>query len=117
MNTNELQSYHAKLATEDRNQTQGPSYLIHGIQITPEELQEFIDYVYSFYNVVDGLYPVVGCSKNKIQLATVEYLHKCDTYPRLEWGDGDSVDRERVRDIMFEMFPAISYQTRTLKRV
>ena len=93
------------------------NYYINGTQITPEELQEFIDYVYSFYNVVDGLYPIVGCSKNKIQLATVEYLHKCNTYPRLEWGDGDSVDREKVRDIMFEMFPAISYQTRTLKRV
>ena len=26
------------------------------------------------------------------------------------WGDGDSLDRENVRDIMFEMFPSIKYQ-------
>ena len=50
------------------------NYYINGTQITPEELQEFIDYVYSFYNVVDGLYPVYGCTKNKIKLATYEYL-------------------------------------------
>ena len=93
------------------------TYYYKGTEVTPEELKDFVDYVYSFYNVVDGLYPVVGCTKNKIQLATVEYFHKCENYPRLEWGEGDSVDRERVRDIMFEMFPAISYQTRTLKRV
>ena len=68
------------------------------------QLDEFIDYVYSFYNVVDGLYPVVGCTKNKIQLATVEYFHKCDTYPNLEWGEGDSLDRERVRDIMNQIY-------------
>ena len=29
MNTDELQSFHAKLATEDRNQTQGLSSLIN----------------------------------------------------------------------------------------
>ena len=27
----------------------------------------------------------------------------------MTWGYGDSLDRERVRDIMFEMFPSISY--------
>ena len=32
MNTDELQSFHAKLATEDRNQTQGLSSLINTYQ-------------------------------------------------------------------------------------
>ncbi len=36
---------------------------------------------------------------------------KIEKYPTvLTWGYGDSLDRERVRDIMFEMFPAISYK-------
>ena len=87
------------------------NYYINGTQITPEELQEFIDYVYSFYNVVDGLYPVYGCTKNKIKLATYEYLGHCAGDNHWAWGDGDSVDREHVRDIMFDMFPKISYVT------
>ena len=73
-------------------------------------IEDFIDYIYSFYNVVDGLYPVYGCTKNKIKLATYEYLGQCAGDNHWEWGDGDSVDREHVRDIMFEMFPSIKYQ-------
>ena len=30
-------------------------------------IEEFIDYIYSFYNVVDGIYPVYGCTKTKIK--------------------------------------------------
>ena len=85
------------------------NYYYKGTKVTPQELNEFIDYVFSFYNVVDGLYPVLGCTKNKIQLAIGEYFHKIQTYPNIEWGYGDSLDRERVRDIMFELFPSISY--------
>ena len=36
-------------------------------------IEEFIDYIFSFYNVVDGLYPVYGCTKLKIQVAIHEY--------------------------------------------
>ena len=39
MNTDELQSFHAKLATEDRNQTQGLSSLIN---IQEDERQKAI---------------------------------------------------------------------------
>jgi len=90
------------------------TYYLNGFPVSSPKvmttlLEEFIDYVYSFYNVVDGLYPVYGCTKNKIKLATYEYLGQCAGDNHWEWGDGDSVDREHVRDIMFEMFPSISY--------
>ena len=89
------------------------TYYYKGTEVTPEELKDFIDYVYSFYNVVDGVYPVYGCTKIKIQVATGEYFDrilKGDLeYVHYEWGNGDSLDRERVRDIMFELFPSISY--------
>ena len=71
-------------------------------------LEEFVDYIYSFYNVVDGLYPVYGCTKHKITSSVYAYWDKIQENPSM-WGDGDSLDRERVRDIMFELFPSISY--------
>ncbi len=74
-------------------------------------IEEFIDYIFSFYNVVDGLYPVYGCTKLKIQVAIHEYWRRLQENPsHMTWGYGDSLDRERVRDIMFELFPAISYK-------
>ena len=73
-------------------------------------LQEFVDYVYSFYNIVDGIYPVYGCTKNKIEDAIYEYWRQLqESTSTMTWGYGDSLDRERVRDIMFEMNPTISY--------
>ncbi len=83
------------------------------IKLTTEQMNEFVDYVFSFYSVVEGIYPVLGCTKYKIKRATKQYLTQCsmdDDYRN--WGDGDSVDRENVRDIMFEMFPTIKYQKR-----
>ena len=66
--------------------------------------QEFIDYVLSFYGD-GGLYPQ-GRTKEQVAYATTLYLdaiahYDSDTYT---WGDGDSLDRERVRDIMNEVY-------------
>ena len=65
-------------------------------------LQEFIDYVWSFYNTEDGLYPIKGITKKKILEASWLYLQMCyyKSQPHYSWGDGDSVDREHVRDII-----------------
>ena len=52
------------------------TYYYLGSEVTPEELKDFVDYVYSFYNVVDGVYPVYGCTKIKIQVATGEYFDR-----------------------------------------
>ena len=67
--------------------------------------QEFIDYVFSFYGQ-GGLYPL-NVSKEQIALATLKYLDDCNdplAEFKVTWGDGDSLDRERVRDYMMDMY-------------
>ena len=44
MNTDELQSYYAQLAVEDRNETQGLSTLINKLETLANELQTQSDY-------------------------------------------------------------------------
>ena len=70
-------------------------------------LDEFVDYVWSFYGEHDDtLYPIQGLTKKdiydaffiykkRIEKGDIEYAHYC-------WGFGDSLDRERVRDIILE---------------
>ena len=64
-------------------------------------LTEFVDYVYSFYGAPDALYPM-GATKADIIGATYDYLNAVTTLnnEHFTWGDGDSLDRERVRDIL-----------------
>ena len=64
-------------------------------------LTEFVNYVYSFYGAPDALYPM-GVTKADILGATYDYLHAVSQVnnDRFTWGDGDSLDRERVRDIL-----------------
>ena len=65
-------------------------------------LTEFVNYVYSFYgDKKDALYPM-GVTKADILGATYDYLHAVNQVndERFTWGDGDSLDRERVRDIL-----------------
>ena len=73
-------------------------------------LSNFVEYVDSFYGVNDPLYPLVkdGQSLSKVDIlgATEKYLGNCSD-PKQElctWGDGDSLDRERVRDILLDEF-------------
>ena len=75
-------------------------------------LTDFVKYVDSFYGVVDPLYPMMsketGQPLNTVDIyrATENYLHKCsDKNEELcTWGDGDSLDRERVRDILLDEY-------------
>ena len=64
-------------------------------------LVEFTEYVYSFYGSPDALYPM-GATKLDIISATYDYLNAITTLnnERFTWGDGDSIDRERVRDFL-----------------
>ena len=73
-------------------------------------LTNFVEYVDSFYGVNDPLYPLVkdGNPLSKVDIlgATEKYLGNCSD-PDQEyctWGDGDSLDRERVRDILLNEF-------------
>ena len=60
---------------------------------------EFIDYVYSFYGP-NGLYPL-GVTKGDIKSACLSYILTIENNKDgLTWGGGDSIDRERVRDII-----------------
>ena len=69
---------------------------------------EFVDYVASFYlpTYEDVLYPIENLTSQKIEDALdvyIERLEKGDLeYVHYSWGGGDSLDRERVRDIILE---------------
>ena len=70
-------------------------------------LSEFIDYVWSFYGEHDDtLYPIKNLTRHDILMAYLVYqdrIRKGDLeYVHYSWGDGDSLDRERVRDIILE---------------
>ena len=75
-------------------------------------LTDFVKYVDSFYGVNDPLYPMMsretGQPLNKLDIlcATENYLSMCSdkTNNSCTWGDGDSLDRERVRDILLEEY-------------
>ena len=64
-------------------------------------LTQFTEYVYSFYGAPDALYPM-GVTKADILGATYDYLHAVNKvkHDHFTWGDGDSLDRERVRDFL-----------------
>ena len=84
-------------------------------------LTNFVDYVDSIYGVNDPLYPMMSretkqpLTKFDILRATENYLSMCAYYEQQDknwtsdykvmvWGDGDSLDRERVRDILLEEY-------------
>jgi hypothetical protein len=59
---------------------------------------KFVNYVMSFYGP-GGIYDM-GATYDMIVDATIQYL----TTPDTKWGDGDSYDREQVRDILIDRF-------------
>ena len=76
-------------------------------------LVDFTNYVNDFYgNSDDVLYPMnhektgKRVTKTDILSAIYDYLHLINTLEndRFTWGDGDSLDRERVRDILVENY-------------
>ena len=68
--------------------------------IVLDETQMFVSYVWSFYNHVDGVYPIDGLTKDMVVKATHKYI--ADLRDDITWGGGDSIDRERVRYIILE---------------
>ena len=62
--------------------------------------KEFLDYVMSFYGDADALYPIDGLTREEVALATLNYMDLCAVGDTVNWGDGDSLDRERVRDLI-----------------
>ena len=76
-----------------------------------ETFTEFADYVWDFYSPNSDLYPIKGLTKQDIFDALFVYLDRIDEAQSnngkwfnvsYSWGGGDSLDRERVRDIILE---------------
>ena len=71
---------------------------------TMHNFKEFLDYCESFYlpSHPDVLYPIDGLTREELALATLNYLDLCAASDgTVSWGDGDSLDRERVRDFVY----------------
>ena len=71
------------------------------------KLLDFVNYVWDFYGADDALYPIKGLTKQDIFDAFYVYKHRllrASNTPNnnYTWGYGDSLDRERVRDIILE---------------
>lgn len=56
---------------------------------------KFIDYVFSFYGSNSDLYPMSGVTKKRIEKTLDALIARGDVV------EFDSVDREKIRDIMF----------------
>ena len=63
-------------------------------------LCDFIAYVDSFYNEKSGIYPIKGMTNSMVIKGVQSYITQIGESESLEWGGGDSLDRERVRDII-----------------
>ena len=71
-----------------------------GIGQIVNTLCDFIAYVDSFYNAETGIYPIKGMTNSMVIKGVQSYITQIGESESLEWGGGDSVDRERVRDII-----------------
>jgi len=71
-------------------------------------LDKFADYVWSFYGEhCDTIYPIKGLTIEDVFHAIEIYIDRLELpqdvkYAHYAWGEGDSLDRERVRDIILE---------------
>ena len=70
--------------------------------ITYVQFKEFRDYVHSFYGK-GGIYDL-GCGIPDIENAIFLYFGKLQVIEYMDWGEGDSLDRERVRAILEGVF-------------
>ena len=70
------------------------------IQIQNNEILDFVEYVHTFYNAENGVYPIKGVTIKKITDAIKTYIG--EIVEETTWGGGDSVDREFVRDIILK---------------
>ena len=72
--------------------------MTNSVEKITNTLVDFLAYVDSFYNEKNGIYPIKGLNNSMIIKATQKYISsQTENYT---WGDGDSLDRERVRDII-----------------
>ena len=68
------------------------------VETIVDGLVDFLVYVEGFYDAKEGIYPIKGLTNDMIFTATLKYLSS--QTKDYTWGGGDSLDRERVRDIV-----------------
>ena len=68
------------------------------VEVVVSEVLDFITYVESFYGK-GGVYPI-GATTEMIAKSVKMYFNSLTE--EVTWGGGDSLDRERVRDILIE---------------
>ena len=90
------------------------------MKITENSQSQFIDYVLDFYGK-GGIYPLADpvihnkfVERDDVLKAFKKYKNLLNAARQLEketktqiiysWGDGDSIDRERVRDILLQNY-------------
>lgn len=90
------------------------------MKITENSQSQFIDYVLDFYGK-SGIYPLANPVINNKFVERDDVLKAFEKYKtlleasillekelkienRYSWGDGDSLDRERVRDILLQNY-------------
>ena len=71
---------------------------VDNVEKITNTLVDFLAYVDSFYNEKNGIYPIKGLTNDMIFTATLKYVSS--QTKDYTWGGGDSLDRERVRDII-----------------
>ena len=71
---------------------------IDNVEKVTNILCDFLAYVDSFYNEKNGIYPIKGLTNDMIFTATLKYVSS--QTKDYTWGGGDSLDMERVRDII-----------------
>ena len=71
--------------------------VIKGLKFA-KRMNEFVEYVHDFYGK-DGIYDM-GATRDNITTATIDYISSENSLPFY----GDSLDRERVRDILTSKF-------------
>ena len=69
------------------------------VQIENRDVLDFVEYVYTFYNPVNGVYPIKGATIRVVTRAIDTFINKTEDFV------GDSVDREFVRDIILAQNP------------
>ncbi len=71
-----------------------------------KDFKEFINYVFDYYGT-GGMYSQ-NRTKEQISYALLLYLDRCnDAMDQWDWGDGDTIDRERVRDLMNHIYGTV----------
>ena len=76
------------------------------LNISEFELALFHNYVMDFHGPDSDLYPIKGVDLEVVEKATNLLLVSCESdipeCAHIEWGGGDTADRERVRDIIID---------------